>query len=541
MILVGKKKSEVRKMKVFISGSKSLNKAGKAWSLPNSVQACLDAVMSEGSEILIGDCWGTDTIVQEHLNKAKYKMVTVYSSGSHPKIRSNLGHWEEMRFSSNGRTPYVFRIEKDFHMAEDCDYGVAIWDGNSKGTFINMLYLCALKKSCKLYLIHEDRWLSVDSIEDLRGLTGLEGSITDNDIREVLTMCDFSDEMIEYLVSEGAVSPYQLVDIISRAPITLDEKRCLFGRLGKKRNLKFEEFASVEENINRGKDFKKIKHDIRAIADLRGERTIWTELYDRSRALSEAKDFIVGDLDHNLPLFLFSEWYDTDELQLKSSDVGMFATTGAIEKYIENEEADNDTGEGYYRMEAWDDYDVIWEKPRYDYYFNGGKLCWFEKLRPEKQEHGNTYYMSENREFAAGSLDLDFRTPYKPGDIVLVDCRPFGPPFHAMILEARDQWDCCFPNIVFRYPGTSEWGLTPLKHRRLYKDIGWHTYEPMLSPLYRLRRVKEEELTEEDDCLLELSKLLSGSEERAAKVWERWTSAGEELAWEQVLDVVNSV
>jgi hypothetical protein len=111
-----------------------------------------------------------------------------------------------------------------------------------------------------------------------------------------------------------------------------------------------------------------------------------------------------------------------------------------------------------------------------------------------------------------------------------------------MILEARNQWDCCFPNIVFRYPGTNEWSLTPLKHRRLYKDIGWNTYEPMLSPLYRLRRVKKEELTEEDDCLLELSEMLSGSEERAAKVWERWHSAsGEGLVWEQVLEVVNSI
>ena len=529
-------------MKVFISGSESLNKAGKGWSLPNSVQACLDAVMSEGSEILIGDCWGTDTIVQEYLNKAKYKMVTVYSSGSHPKMRSNLGHWEEMRFSPNGRTPYVFRIEKDFHMAEDCDYGVAIWDGNSKGTFINMLCLCALKKLCKLYLVQEDRWLSIDSIEDLRGLKGQEGEITDKEIREVLTMCDFSDEMIEYLASENALSPYQLIDIVSRAPITLDEKRFLFDCLGQ-RNLKFDVFASVEENIEAGADFKKIKHDIRALADYRGKKTIWTELYNRSRALSEAKDFLVGDLDHNLPLFLFSEWYDIDELQLKSSDVGMFVTTGAVEKYIENEEADNDTGEGYYRMEAWDDCDVDWEKPRYDYYLYRGKICWFEKLRPEKQEHGNTYYMPEDRTFADGSLDLDFRTPYKTGDIVLIDCRPFGPPFHAMILESRDQFDCCFPNIVFQYPGTNEWSLTPLKHRRLYKDIGCHTYEPMLSPLYRLRKVNDDEMTEEDAKLLELSSIISGSEEKAGKVWENWCSpAGDDiLSWEQVLEVFEAV
>lgn len=530
-------------MKVFISGSRSLDKAGDDWRLPDSVRACLDASMSEGNEILISGSRGADTVVQEYLNASKYKMVTVYYSGSYLKDRSNIGHWGEKRFSPNGRTPYVRRIEKDFHMAEDCDCGVAIWDGDSNGTFINMLCLCALKKSCKLYLIKEDRWLNIDSLEDLRALTGPEGAITEKEIREVLTACDFSDEMIEYLVSEGSISPYQMVDIISRAPIPLDRKTFLFARMGNMRNLKFEVFASVKENVDVGADFKKIKHDIRALADYRGEKTIWTNLYDRSMALLEAEHFFVGDFDHNLPLFLFTEWYDTDELQLKSGAEGMFLTTEAIEKYIENEEVDNDTDEGYYRMEAWDDYDEKWEKPRYDYYYYRGKICWFEKLRPEKQEHGNTYYMTEDREFAAGRLDLDFRTPYKPGDIVLIDCRPFGPPFHAMILEARDQFDCCFPNIVFQYPGTNEWSLTPLKHRMLYKSIETRTYEPMLSPLYRLRKIRDDEMTEEDDKLRKLSSMIAGSEEKASTVWNNWDLQGGDLilSWEQVEEVFEPV
>ena len=151
--------------------------------------------------------------------------------------------------------------------------------------------------------------------------------------------------------------------------------------------------------------------------------------------------------------------------------------------------------------------------------------------------------MTEDREFAAGNLDLNFGTPYKPGDIVFIDCRPFGPPFHSMILETRNQWDCCFPNIVFQYPGTNEWGITPLKHRRLYKDTGCHTYEPMLSPLYRLRKIKDEEMTEEDEKLLELSSLISGSEEKASKVWKNWHSLiGDDiLSWEQVLEVFKLV
>ena len=51
-------------MKVFISGSKSLNRAGSDWKLPDSVCECLDSIMPEGNEILIGDCWEIDTIVK---------------------------------------------------------------------------------------------------------------------------------------------------------------------------------------------------------------------------------------------------------------------------------------------------------------------------------------------------------------------------------------------------------------------------------------------------------------------------------------------
>lgn len=511
-------------MKVFISGSKRV----KDEALPESVCSYLNDMMADGNEILIGDCWGMDTIVQVYLFASKYKKVKVYASTGLDSVRSNLGHWEEKICHPNVRTPFAFRKEKDFQMAADCDCGLAIWNGNSKGTFINMLCLCAMQKPCKLYLLKEERWINVDSLEDLRGLTGDEGRIGKKDVHQVLTECGFSDEMTEFLVTKDALSPFELVNIICRAPIALDEKSKMLIRLSSKRNLKFDTFVSVEENMKQGKTFNNIKHDIRKLADFKGEKTIWTVLYDKRLSIQEAMDELhsqVGDRDNwynNKSLVLYDEWYDTDELQLKSASCGVFYDLGEIEKYIENEEYDNETDEGYYRMEAWDSYYTKRELPRYDYYYYRGKICWFKKLIPEKQENGNTYFMPAHREFADGSIDLSFITPYKSGDIVLIDCRPFGPPFYAIILEASDQWDCCFPTIKFQYPGTNEWSLTSLKHRRFYKDIELHTYEPMLSPLYRLKKVKEEELTEVDDCLLEMSKMISENEEKAYEVCKQW-------------------
>ncbi|WP_028236245.1 hypothetical protein [Pseudobutyrivibrio sp. MD2005] len=527
-------------MNVFIFGTNDLSQViSDEWVLPANLRSFIDELISFEDTILVGDCGGINKIIQNYLAAVRYKNVTVYGSRTNQCPKCKSGYWQEKIFTNNNKAESVQQIDRDFKMVEDADVGLAIWDGKSDETFLRMFYLSLLKKPCELYLLNDERWIVINTPSDLKRYVGKPNALTNFDIRRILNYCDFSVEMVDFLAPELAKEPFLLLEIISRAPITLDKKLFIFNLMENKRNLKYEVFAFVEKNVHSGNNMKTIKHDILALAEFGGDETIWKELCDRRNTLLDAIHFIVGDFDQNIPRMLFSEWYDTDELHLKSAPMGLFYSERAIEEYIENEELDNDTDEGYYRMEAWDNYDVNWERPRYDYYYYRGKICWFEKLIPEKQEHGNTYYMPENCEFGAGSIDLDFRTPYKPGDIVLIDCRPFGPPFHAMILESRDQFDCCFPNIVFQYPGTNEWSLTPLKHRRLYKDIEWHTYEPKLSPLYRLRKISDEEITEEDVKLLDLSSIISGSEEKAGKVWDNWCSpAGDDiLNWEQVLEV----
>ena len=47
------------------------------------------------------------------------------------------------------------------------------------------------------------------------------------------------------------------------------------------------------------------------------------------------------------------------------------------------------------------------------------------------------------------------------------------------------------------------------KYKRFYKHAEVGFYEPMLSPLFRLRRVKPEEMTEEDEALKRRSEIQS--------------------------------
>ena len=534
-------------MSVFISGSKRLfineKDEGNEWQLPATVRKRLDELVSGGEDILIGDCWGVDSYVQEYLRTSRYKKVTVYVSGSKGRTRNNAGKWEEKHFRTQGRTAYSYRIEKDFRMAEDAEYGIAVWNGESKGTFTNMAYLVAQGKTVQLYFIPKNSWINISSVEDLRPFVGQEGKIGSEEIQIILEKCGFSKEMIAFQVSENMMSPYTLADVVYRAAIPLDTKEYLLSIMFNKRNMKTEVLDSVSNNISKGKLIKVIKHDIRAIADFRGEESIWTHLWDLHDDIEQAKMGRYGgaiDLWEGKPMYLFTEWYDTEELRLKSEPCGFFREYGAVQKYIENEEKDNETDEGYYRLEVWDDLDHGWDNARYDYYYYHGQICWFKKLTPRMDDNGNKYYHPESRKFTPNNVDFNIRTPYKPGDVVSIDCRPFGPVFQAMILEARNQYDCCFPTILFKVYGTNYWRITSLKHRRFFKDISMGSYEPMLSPLYKIRKVREDEKNEELSMLFSLSDLVGGSEEIAARVWNKWDKYGYiDMSEEEMLGLFN--
>ncbi len=108
-------------MKVFVSGSRGVSE------LPAAAMASLDKIRELGFTVLVGDCHGVDTLVQEYLRD--YRRVVVFHIGDKP--RNNLG-FDTVRVSGSKQT------DKDAAMAERADYGLAIWDGLSLGTAKNL-------------------------------------------------------------------------------------------------------------------------------------------------------------------------------------------------------------------------------------------------------------------------------------------------------------------------------------------------------------------------------------------------------------------
>ena len=266
--------------------------------------------MAEEAEILVDDRSIVATAVQKYLKTSKYMNVSVCVAGGKSWTKLNLGKWDENHSCVHGwgSTIYSRDIERDFNMIENADTGLAIWDGNDFNTYANMLCLCVLGKPVKLYLISEDRWIDVNSIDDLSEFKGPNEELSEDEIYEVMTCCKVPKETMKSIVMEDDEYVYQiLMDCINQADIAFEKKLELLSFLSAKQNLKHEVFCVVERAVRLGKSWKTVKHDVRAIADFRPVgyketeipwKEIWQNWYEIDKSVNPRKYvryFVIGN------------------------------------------------------------------------------------------------------------------------------------------------------------------------------------------------------------------------------------------------------
>ena len=127
-------------MKVFIGGSKTIT------YLNEEAKKKIDEFCKNNAEILIGDCFGADHIVQKYLYDRGYTNVTVYVSGD--EVRHNAGNFNVKHITvTNDVSGFGFYRHKDIAMANDADCGLMLWNGSSRGTECNISDLRKIDKS----------------------------------------------------------------------------------------------------------------------------------------------------------------------------------------------------------------------------------------------------------------------------------------------------------------------------------------------------------------------------------------------------------
>ena len=111
--------------------------------------------------------------------------------------------------------------------------------------------------------------------------------------------------------------------------------------------------------------------------------------------------------------------------------------------------------------------------------------------------------------------DPNLPVPFHVGDLLTIDCRPFAPVKHALLLERGDNCDCCCLQALCLNEKTGLWIIGAVKHRSLFGQY------PLYTPIYRLSRFAGE-LSPEEQPLLSVQKAIGEEESKGRKIWDRY-------------------
>ena len=149
--------------KVFVSGSMKIN------CLDGRVIDRLKNIVDSNYCVIIGDANGVDSSVQEYLKTQGATSVVVYCSGEKP--RNNLGSWMTKNVPTTGKPgTREFFTAKDKTMAEDCDYGLMVWDARCIGTLSYAIELVERKKLALVFVNKAKQFVKVKDVKDIEAL-----------------------------------------------------------------------------------------------------------------------------------------------------------------------------------------------------------------------------------------------------------------------------------------------------------------------------------------------------------------------------------
>lgn len=263
---------------------------------------------------------------------------------------------------------------------------------------------------------------------------------------------------------------------------------------------------------SRGSDDRKTMSDIVKSSLVPLEvKSVWLDREDCFE-MTEAVRELLYPAGRDELFCLFSAWYDNEIYNDKRCflcPVGSFEkATERIryDKAVEGSDVSDAESCVWYILEKWkldEDGDYC---RLYTYYIIDEKAVYFEKGA------GGSCHPFESR-------NLNLSVPFDVGDILTVDCRPFAPPVHAVLIEKGDNIDCCCLQVLYKDLYTGEWMTCSLKHGLRLKSAEGGGYLPLSSPLLRLR-LCDDGISDDEALLRSISEYIDGVEERGQALWD---------------------
>lgn len=338
----------------------------------------------------------------------------------------------------------------------------------------------------------------------INGANDTDGWLTGRDKSNVLRVFLPSDAMRRYLAG-APLTKKQISGLICGAPVPLTDKLHWMEYLAAKENL-FPDILS--ENLSLREQ---------SAAGPAARQTVEASFSYQAEQIKLALEELGTGAE---AVFLLIEVWHDEELDDRKISAGtpFFNADDALE-YIRHDmdsAGDDYSNLCWYELQKWKlSTDPVSGKASYvhsyTYYFLKDRACFFEKLEGTREPY---LFLPESRRYAEDGQHLNLPVPFRAGDIVCVDCRPFQPERPAVLLEVGDNTDCCCVQALCRGQNGT-WTIGALKHGNLFSNATC-----FLSPLYRLE-VCPKPLPESDCLLQNIQDFIAGDEKRGRLLWER--------------------
>ena len=257
----------------------------------------------------------------------------------------------------------------------------------------------------------------------------------------------------EYLIKSN-LSEYDMAKLVCHAPISLFEKQSLYKKL-------LEEKNGESGNVGDGFSYENYLR-------------IVTKAIDDLNLPKDGTFLLVG---HS-----FDNGYD------ERFECAPFRSYRAVQKYLNEVFPGGGEENIWYTLEKWlpESEETLGLREVCEFAFIGKEPCFYKNLRyfyDEKFRKRDRRQLLPENDFSLFSSgnELNLPTPFRSGDILHIDCRPFAPETKVTVTDNRSEFDCCNPQCEYTGEnGEKKYGA--LKHSHIYKEDVIES----VSPLYNL-------------------------------------------------------
>lgn len=266
----------------------------------------------------------------------------------------------------------------------------------------------------------------------------------------------------EYL-TKANLSEYDMVKLVCHAPISLFEKRSFYKKLLREKNC-----GNVNSESGNVGDRFSFENYLRIV----------TKAIDDLNLPKDGTFLLVG---HS-----FDNGYD------EQFECAPFRSYRAVQKYLNETFDEGGEKKFWYTLEKWlpkkENASELIEVC--EFAFIGTEPCFYRNRRyfyDKELRKGNARKLALEDDFTLfSSGNMNLPTPFKPGDILHIDCRPFAPKTSVVVIDSRVEFDCCYPQCEYvDKNGDKKYGA--LKHSHIFKEDVVET----VSPLYNLKWEKK--------------------------------------------------